>query len=398
MKENNIAELERRINELEGKFNSVDNLAREVARCQSFEKTLQLRLEFEEIITQITTEFINLLPSEIDAGINRALAKVGKFSKVDRCYVFNLSDDGELMSNTHEYCAAGVKSRIAELVDLPVSDYPWVIKELGDAETILVNGVDDFPSWAKLERQEFIANGVRAFVIYALRIKDRLIGFVGFDWIKNKCENQEQMVALLNVLSVAIANTLERQKLELNREGLISELRTKQEDLLTLSIRDELTGLYNRRHMEDSLSREISRALRYKTPLAIIMLDLDYFKKINDTFGHQAGDLVLRELGRFLRACSRGEDVVCRYGGEEFVVIMPGASLASGLKRAEDICRDIPANMQIKYREEFLPEITVSLGVASYPEHGETADLLLYNADNALYMAKRAGRNQVMSA
>jgi diguanylate cyclase (GGDEF)-like protein len=150
--------------------------------------------------------------------------------------------------------------------------------------------------------------------------------------------------------------------------------------------------------MEDSLGREISRAMRYKTPLAIIMLDLDYFKMINDTYGHLAGDLVLGKVGHYLNGCSRGEDVVCRYGGEEFVIIMPGASLESGIKRAEDICRGATESLRIKYREKFLPDITVSLGVASYPEHGETADLLLYNADNALYLAKKSGRNRIVSS
>ncbi len=398
MQNDHIAELEKRINALEGKFHHVDKLASEVAHCRKVEEILQLRLEFEEIVTEITTEFINLLPGEIDLGINKALAKVGEFVGADRCYVFQFSEDGKGMSNTHEYCVDGINSRIAGLVDLPSVKYQWTLGQLREVGTLLVGGIKDFPAHAEYERREFENEGLKAFVVFALNIKERLIGFVGFDWINKECDNLEHVVALLKMLGVVIANTIERQRLESHREETIAELRQKQERLLTLSIRDELTGLYNRRHMEESLTREISRALRHKTSLAIIMLDLDYFKRINDNYGHMAGDLVLVEVGRFLGERSRGEDVVCRYGGEEFVIIMPGASLEAAMKRAEDICREAPGNMRVKYREKNLPDITVSLGVAAHPEHGETSDLLLYNADSALYQSKKGGRNKVTSA
>lgn len=398
MQNDHIAELEKRINDLEGKFHYVDKLAGEVAHCRKTEEILQRRLEFEEIVTEITTGFINLLPGEIDPGINKALAKVGEFIGAERCYVFQFSEDGKGMSNTHEYCVDGVKSRLADLVDLPSAEYQWTLGQLREVGTLLVGGIEAFPAHAEHEKREFEQAGIKAFVVFALKIKEKLIGFVGFDWINKECDDLGYVVAHLKMLGLVIASTLERQRLESRREETIAELHKKQESLLTLSIRDELTGLYNRRHMEESLTREISRALRHKTSLAIIMLDLDYFKGVNDNYGHMAGDLVLVEVGRFLGERSRGEDVVCRYGGEEFVIIMPGASLEDGMKRAEDICREAPENIRVKYRDMNLPDITLSLGVAAYPEHGETSSLLLYNADNALYQSKKGGRNQAASA
>lgn len=398
MKNYHIAELEERLKALEKNFLSVDSLAKEVAACQQMEAKLQLRLQFEEIITEISTEFINLLPSELDRGINHALEKVGKLARADRCYVFQLSEDGALIKNTHEYCASGIAPRVGRLPAEVAANYSWSMEQLRDKGYLKINRLGDFPAQAEAEKQKFQENGLNAFVVFALRVQDRLAGFVGFDWIRKFDANSAHIAALLNILGVIIANALERHRLELNREKLISELRHTQENLLTLSIRDQLTGLFNRRHMEESLIREISRAARHKTFLTIIMLDLDFFKKTNDNYGHMAGDLVLGEMGRFLLKRSRGEDVVCRYGGEEFVIIMPGADLKSGIKRAENMCREVKEELRIKYRGEILPATTVSIGVASYPEHGATADLLLYNVDNALYQAKQAGRNRAVSA
>ena len=163
------------------------------------------------------------------------------------------------------------------------------------------------------------------------------------------------------------------------------------------AIHDPLTGLFNRRYMEETLIREISRARRYETPLGIIMIDLDHFRRFNNTFGHEAGDLVLRDLGKFLQSNIRKEDVACRYGGEEFTLILPGAPMDITEKRAETL-RTLVQELEIYYNGRPLDSITLSLGVASFPEHGGTGETVLQAADAALYAAKRAGRNKVSTA
>jgi diguanylate cyclase (GGDEF)-like protein len=160
------------------------------------------------------------------------------------------------------------------------------------------------------------------------------------------------------------------------------------------AIRDPLTGLFNRRYMEETLNREISRAERYRTPLGIIMVDLDHFRRFNNTFGHDAGDLVLQNMGKFLQDNIRKEDVACRYGGEEFTLIMPGASLDVMQKRAETL-REKVQRLQIYYNNKLLDSITLSLGVAIFPEHGSTGEAVIQAADVALYSAKQGGRNRV---
>ncbi len=166
------------------------------------------------------------------------------------------------------------------------------------------------------------------------------------------------------------------------------------ERLRSQSIRDPLTGLYNRRYMEEFLDREVRRAGRRKTPVAVIMLDLDHFKSINDTFGHEAGDAALVSLGAFLQSRVRQEDVACRYGGEEFVLILPDASLEGAVKWAERT-RQAARDLQISHRWQALRTVTVSLGVAVFPDHGSTGESLLHAADTALYRAKQNGRDRV---
>jgi diguanylate cyclase (GGDEF)-like protein len=163
------------------------------------------------------------------------------------------------------------------------------------------------------------------------------------------------------------------------------------------STRDELTGLFNRRYMEDSLDREIRRAIRDGESLGVLMLDLDHFKRLNDAFGHAAGDFALRLAGQFLQANTRGEDIACRYGGEEFVVILPKASPEDTRRRAEALRLGI-RGLRAEHGGPAFPTMTVSVGVAAYPQHGATGEGLLRSADEALYRAKAEGRDRVVIA
>ena len=163
------------------------------------------------------------------------------------------------------------------------------------------------------------------------------------------------------------------------------------------SVRDPLTGLYNRRYMQESLEREIARCLRNKTMLGVIMLDIDLFKNFNDTYGHDVGDLVLIELGNYLKQMIRGEDVACRFGGEEFILILPGIDGAKIKLRAEEIRNGVKA-IQTTNKGQQITGLTISLGIALYPQHGTTVDSLVTAADAALYKAKRKGRDQYVMA
>jgi diguanylate cyclase (GGDEF)-like protein/PAS domain S-box-containing protein len=168
------------------------------------------------------------------------------------------------------------------------------------------------------------------------------------------------------------------------------------ERLKSQSIRDPLTGLFNRRYMEETLERELRRAERRQTRVGIVMFDIDHFKRFNDTHGHLAGDALLRALGEFLQSNFRGEDIVCRYGGEEFVLILPEAPLEATAKRAETL-RERVKVLHVPYLGALLGGVTISLGIAEFPTHGSSGEAVLRAADAALYQAKSGGRDRVVS-
>jgi diguanylate cyclase (GGDEF)-like protein/PAS domain S-box-containing protein len=176
----------------------------------------------------------------------------------------------------------------------------------------------------------------------------------------------------------------------------ISNLKLR-ETLKHESIHDPLTGLFNRRYMEESLKREIFRAHRQEQSVGVIMIDIDHFKQFNDTFGHDAGDKVLRELASFLQINIRNSDIACRYGGEELLLILPDASLADTQHRAEQLRQGVK-QLQVEYHHQLLNRITISLGVACFPKEGLTGEVIIQAADMALYHAKKLGRDRVAVA
>ncbi len=169
------------------------------------------------------------------------------------------------------------------------------------------------------------------------------------------------------------------------------------EALRVQAVRDPLTGLYNRRHMQEFLEHEIHRARRRRRSVAVMMLDLDHFKRYNDTYGHSAGDQVLRMVGETLLSSVRSEDLACRYGGEEFVIMLPECTLAQAVVRGDEIRKRLK-ELPVERSGEFREPVTVSIGVAAFEETTDKMNILLKCADEALYQAKREGRNRVVAA
>jgi len=166
------------------------------------------------------------------------------------------------------------------------------------------------------------------------------------------------------------------------------------ETLRNQSIRDPLTGLFNRRYLEETLERELRRAIRAGEPLGVLMIDVDHFKQFNDLHGHEAGDYVLREVAATLRRATRASDVASRMGGEEMVILLPGADLIQAERKADQL-RDQVSQLEMKQLGNSLGQVTISVGVSGLPNHGEGAAELLRIADSAMYRSKREGRNRV---
>jgi diguanylate cyclase (GGDEF)-like protein/PAS domain S-box-containing protein len=208
-------------------------------------------------------------------------------------------------------------------------------------------------------------------------------------------ENNQLSGRLIIFRDVTERKEVERDLRRVN-DRLVSqliEIGTLQSQLREQAIRDALTNVFNRRYLDETLERELSRAGREAYPVCVIMMDLDHFKDINDTYGHEAGDAVLRTLAETVSQQTRHGDFVCRYGGEEFVLVMPNISLKIAKLRANDLHRIINS-LNIPFGV-FNLTTTISMGIAAYPEHGKTKAALLRAADRAMYAAKAAGRNRV---
>jgi diguanylate cyclase (GGDEF)-like protein/PAS domain S-box-containing protein len=185
-----------------------------------------------------------------------------------------------------------------------------------------------------------------------------------------------------------LRHAMDRMQTQLIEIGLL------QSQLREQAIRDALTQLFNRRYLEETLERELARAAREGYPLCIVMMDIDHFKEVNDTYGHEAGDIVLKTLAEKVTSQSRQGDFVCRYGGEEFVLVMPNINLDFARERVGALHRTI-SSLYIPFGRYSI-HITVSMGISAFPIHGEKKEELLRAADRALYAAKNSGRNRVM--
>jgi diguanylate cyclase (GGDEF)-like protein len=221
---------------------------------------------------------------------------------------------------------------------------------------------------------------VNSFLGVPVVFRDRVTGLIALYNSGERSFTQEDgQVAELFASQVAIALENSRQV----------ELKEKQ------AVTDELTGLNNRRAFASMGEREVVRARRYQRPLSLILFDIDHFKNVNDSHGHLIGDKVLRVLTELVTKTTRGTDIVCRYGGEEFIVLMPEAGRAESLAMAERLREEISRMKVVTTTAETL-SLTVSLGVAELgPDVGESLETLIARADRAMYEAKAAGRNTV---
>jgi diguanylate cyclase (GGDEF)-like protein/PAS domain S-box-containing protein len=225
-----------------------------------------------------------------------------------------------------------------------------------------------------------------AYVCLPLIGKGELFGLLHLGTKQSAQEDQRQWdIAELKEIAVIFAEYLALSIANIK----LSEKLTNQ------SIRDPLTKLYNRRYMDEIIGHEILRAARRQTGIGVVMIDIDHFKQINDTYGHETGDEYLMELADFFRLKIRGSDFVFRYGGEEFILILPESSVEATYKYAELLRKEIK-NMKVHFRGQLLPSITLSFGIAAYPDHGLDTIELIRVADKALYTAKEEGRDRVV--
>ncbi|MDX1377439.1 MAG: diguanylate cyclase [Anaerolineales bacterium] len=365
-------ELEKRVAERTHSLNITnEQLQDELGRRRQAEKII---LQQNNMFSKLHTITLDLLREH---DIDKLLGKIVELSAafLDADYAEILLKDGDVLivraaTNNHSHL-------IGERVGANEARLSWRAVETKKPVVL-----SDYSKWPH-RRDVYNILSLHAVAEFPILDGQQCLGVLGFGREKPDYGFDDDHIRFGELFSNLTALVLNN-----------AQLRTM---LHEQSIIDPLTGLYNRRYMEATLLQQLSRVARQLHPLAIIMIDIDHFKLFNDTHGHPIGDELLRAFGQLLKGSIRVEDIACRYGGEEFILIMPNTSLEMAKQRADHI-QEQAKILKIHHAGRSYDGATLSMGIAVYPQHGKSKDEVIQNADAALYQAKRNGRDQIVIA
>ena len=349
-----------------------ENYQRELAESYSNKSNLELsdsvlRLEHVSKQMSLLTQYTGMLQScnssEDVLDISRQSWATMMPESAGSIYLIRASRD-------HAEVAVSWGQHLAPSNTLPSPDDCWAMRR---HQPYILH---DLHNSVKCAHIEMPPGGLRTdTACVPLSAQGESMGWVYISAEAGKLPEESLLKSSAEQLSLALANLRLKEKL-------------KQQ-----TIRDPLTHLFNRRYLEESFERELARCKRKNLPLSLLMIDLDHFKKFNDTHGHPGGDALLSDFGKLLRSLCRREDIPCRYGGEEFVMLLPECDIECAKIRAIAI-NQATAELQVKHQNLDLARVTASIGVATFPDHGLDINELIKAADAALYRAKALGRNR----
>lgn len=364
-------------------------------------------IAFNQLLTNFSSKLINANVNELDSIIDQALAAYGEFSDVDRCYLFEFSENIEYMSNTHEWVAAGVTPYIDDLQDMPTTSLPFFISHISNG-LFKIDDVSTIPDVGSSEREIFQEQRICSILCVRIMVDETVYGFIGCDIIGSPYSWKAYDIEYLRRIGEMLGNTLQNIHNRKALQKMQLELLKANKQLEQLANIDGLTGIANRRLFDSTLQRDIKRCQKQGLALSLLLIDVDFFKQYNDHYGHVAGDKVLKKIAKTLsKSCLGNDDLVARYGGEEFAVILPGTDSDAVNAIASRILRNV---MFLDIPHEYSThnnKLTVSIGLISqtndslkavYKQHrDQSASWLISQADEALYRAKNAGRNLIKS-
>ncbi len=350
---------------------------RDLTERRRAEQALRHQAEFEKLITSISTRFIHLPLDEIDRGISEALKVVGQFAGVDSCSVFLFSEDGSRGRTIHSWLAEGFPKPAQPLDELPLECLSWSMPRLRKLQPVQIPSVKDLPPEAQPEKELLESFGLRSLLHLPIVFGGALRGMLGFSTLRQEKSWPEDNIALLGLVGEIFANALERRRAD--------------KRIQYQAFHDTLTGLPNRSLFTDRLAQALAQSRRKGRGLAVMFIDLDHFKLVNDTLGHSIGDRLLQEVAERLTHCVREEDTVARVGGDEFILLLQESGQG---KEAARVANKILEAVSQPFRVDgHLLYVTTSIGISLYPGDGKDPETLLRNADNAMYRAKDLGRN-----
>ncbi|WP_420933018.1 diguanylate cyclase domain-containing protein [Alteromonas sp. A081] len=374
----------------------VDANNRTTANNENDSVVAQHHIEFNQLLTKFSSKLINASADDLDIIISQSLAAFGEFCDVDRCYLFEFSDNLELMSNTHEWVAAGVNPYIDELQNMPTKEMPYLIGHI-EHGLFKVDDVRNIPDSAIVEREEFQKENICSILCSRIMVDGKTHGFIGCDITGSPYTWSPSDIEYLERIGDMLGNTLQNIYNRKAIHNMQQELIEANKQLQKLVNIDGLTGIANRRLFNSTLEKDLAQRCRKQGSLSLLLIDVDFFKRFNDKYGHVTGDHVLQKVAQALvDSCLGTDDLVARYGGEEFAVILPSTTIARAKKIANRIVENVKG---LGIEHEASPHdgmLTVSIGIATQADNVDASCVeLIDKADKALYRAKSTGRGRV---
>lgn len=330
----------------------------------------------QKMISRISADFVTANESNLKDKINKMLQLSGEYFNVDRTCLLLFSQEKKTMTYSYEWCNEGIKPAIDKFGESPLDAFPWWMEQI--TKRGLVKDTALLPREALKEKEALEKLGIKSLISIPVKNEGKILGVLGFQTVQDTKIWMEGHQELLKVL----ANLLTDALLKVNKEKEINYM----------AYYDTMTGLPNRSLFKNRLIQAIHLAQRTEKFIGVVFMDLDSFKAVNDTMGHEGGDEMLKQLAIRLQGCVRKHDTVSRFGGDEFLIMLTNIDHIDDISMiAENIldCFNLPFSVK---GQEFY--ITTSVGIATYPIDGEEAEDLIKNADLAMYSSKSKGKNQ----
>lgn len=344
------------------------------------------------LVLDIAMTFINLPLDRIDEAVNAALGQMAAFFQADRAYVFDYDFVASTCSNTHEWCADGVAPQLDTLQDLPFEVMPEWVKSHRRGECFVVADVSSLPAGPL--RELLASQNIQSLLTAPIECDREVTGFVGFDAVREYRAYGDDERYLLTLFANLLANIIQRQRSADTLREQADALHRTNARLQRIAHFDTVTDLPNRNLLADRMQQAMAHAQRHNSSIAIAYLDLDGFKEINDRFGHDVGDRMLRGLAQHMHSALRAGDTLARLGGDEFVAVLVDQS--AKLQSCEPvIARLLKAAAETVTIDGQSLQVSASIGVTFYPQQEEIdPDQLLRQADQAMYLSKLEGKNR----
>lgn len=331
-----------------------------------------------ELVSQISSDFISVNVESLNKKVESMLEKSGIYYGADIACVFLLSKDGRKLKYTHEWCGQGIESRFGIIEDIDVMTTDWCLDQIANKTVKVISNVEALDLELNPSMVELQAVGIKSMISMPIAVKGMVYGILFYETL-NKCMYwKDEHVRLLTVLENMLADAFHKVESE--------------KEINYMAYYDSLTALPNRFYFNQCLQEAIKTAQRCKTRLAVMFIDLDSFKSVNDTIGHEGGDELLRQVSMNLRAHLGEHGIVGRLGGDEFIILRPAISETDDIEEFADHVMNVFKKPIMIDNQEFF--ITASAGIAVYPDDGLTSVTLRKNADLAMYAAKELGKNQ----